>query len=98
MSAKGGLGIEIAEIPLDLQAGNGVSIVTAPNLRAVAQHTKIKSVTAGSTGFQQHIGTGFEDPAQYIVKSQNIAVSLFSQGNAVAIHIPLHIGNIGIVQ
>ena len=44
------------------------------------------------------MGSGVKNTTQHIIKAQNIPVGGFAQGNAVAIHIPLYIGNIGIVQ
>ena len=98
MGAEGGLGIEITEVFLDLQAGNGIGIVAAPNLGTEAQHTQVKPVTTGCAAFQKNMGSGMEDAAQHLIEAQNIAVCLLAQGDTMTIHIPLYIGNIGIVQ
>ena len=98
MSAESGLRIQIGKVPLNLQTGNGVRIITAPDLRPKAKHAQVKPVAAGRTAFQQNLGTGFKNAPQHIVKTQNIIVCLCTHCHAMAVHIPFHIGNIRAVQ
>ncbi len=98
MGAEGGLGIEITQIPLDGQPLDGVGIVAAPDLRAEAQHAKVKPVAAGGAAFQQNFGPGTKNPAKDVVKAQNVVVGLGSQGDGMAVHVPLDVGNGGGVQ
>ena len=81
MRTEGRLGIEITQIPLNGEPFNGIRIITAPDLGRKAQHTQIKPVAAGRTAFQQDPGPGFKNPAQHIIKSQNIVMGPGAQGN-----------------
>ena len=76
MGTKGGLGVQIAEIALDGEPLDGVGIIAAPNLGREAEHAKVKPVAAGRAAFQQHIGPGFKDTPQHIVKAKDIMVNM----------------------
>ena len=98
MGAEGGLGVEIGQAVLDLQPLDGIRVIGAPDLGREAQHAQIKPIAAGSTAFQQDMRPGPEDPPQNIVQTQNIGVGFPAQSCGMAVHIPLHIGDVGAVQ
>ena len=98
VSAKAGLGIKVREIALNYLALNRVGVVRAPNLRAIAQHTKVEAVAAGGAAFQKNVGSEIENSAQHIVETQNIIVCLRAQSDAVAVHVPFHIADGRAVQ
>ena len=105
MGAHGAGRVEIAEPFLNGKTLNRVGIITRPNLRRVAQHTKIKTVTPGGTGLQKDMGARGKDAFQHLVKPQHIAVGQLPARRDsgikiahVAVHIPLDIGDGAMVQ
>ena len=92
------MGIEIGEVALNGQPLNGIDIVGTPDLRAKTEHAQIKAVAAGRAAFQQDVGAGCEDPIQHFIQAEDVVVRLASQSDAVAVHIPLHVGDGSVIQ
>ena len=67
MGTESGKGIEVGQIALNGQPLDGIGVITAPDLRAVTQHTQVKPVAAGGTAFQQYLRSGTEDPSKHII-------------------------------
>ena len=98
MGAHGGLRIEVTEALLDIQALDRVRVVGAPDLGRIAEHAQVEPVAAGGAALEEDLFSRPEDPAQHLIQAQDIPVGLGAQGNAMAVHVPFHIGDRGGVQ
>ena len=88
---------------LNQKALHGIGIVRAPDLRAVIQHSRIKSRPTARAGLQQNIRKSGYEAFQKFVEPEHIAVAEFppairrkrltSEIRQRPVHIPFHIGN-----
>ena len=62
---------------LNSQSLNRICIITAPDLRAVIQHTCIKTSTTATASFQQKFRESLSHSFQYFIKTQHITMSQF---------------------
>src|SRR5690606_2955427 len=98
--------VEVGKPALNLQAFHRVGIIGGPNLRAKAEHPQVKAVTPAGATLQQDLGTGPENPGQYLVKADDITVvklPLVLQHTRtglcnVAVHIPLDVTDFRLIQ
>ncbi len=104
MCADGRQRIQQRRSLLDAQPFHGVSIIRAPDLRAVVQHSRVKPGTASGAVFQKKPRKFCNKPFLKLINAQHIAVKQLSlpvifQGKAshiteLAVHIPFYIGYI----
>ena len=108
MGPHGGHRVAEGGAVLDAQAVDGVGVVAAPDLGGVIEHTGIKPAAPSGAALNEHVGVVPAHPVQQLVHPQDVAVEHLplpvrrkSAGPHVgeaAVHVPLHIGDIGAVQ
>ena len=85
---------------LDFYPVDGIGIVTAPNLRGVIHHARVKSSTTAAASLYEQIGVAHHDFFQKFIESQHIVISDISciHIRKAAVHIPFHIVDFALIQ
>ena len=96
MGGDGAQGIADCRSFLYAQPFDGVRIVACPDLRMVAEHSRIETPAATRTAFKEYVGIFFRDIAKHVVKSEIIFMHERRLRHFIerTIHIPLDIGYI----
>ena len=104
VAAYGADGVAERGAVLDLQPRDGVGVVAAPDLRRIAEHTRVKAAASAAAAFKQDGGERLCQSVKQLVNAEHIAVrqlALTARRKIAAehiaqmpVHVPFDIGDV----